>query len=294
MKILICGGLGQLGSDCTVVLKRSHDVVSLSSRELDITDPDDVDAAVKKVAPDVVLNCAGFTKVDECETKKDLAWKVNVEGPANLAAGAGKHNCFLVHISTDYVFDGKRKPPEPYVEGDSENPLSYYGRTKWEGERAVEAVSGSHIILRTAWLYGIRGSNFLKTMLKLALNAPEREIKVVNDQFGSPTWSYTLALQIQNMIEAGGQQGIYHATSEGYCSWYDLAHYFLVKMNVPQALAPCTTEEYPTPATRPGNSILENRRLKDASLQVMQEWKEDLDRFVSLYGERLVNEELVS
>lgn len=289
MKILITGGTGQLGSDCRQILEQKFEVVSLGSRDLDITSMTAVDRMVGEVSPDVILNCAAFTKVDECETKRELAWKVNVEGPKNLATASKSQGARFIHISTDYVFDGRKKVPEPYTETDSENPISYYGVTKHEAEKAVIKATDNHTILRTAWLYGIRGHNFLKTMLSLALKNPEREIKVVNDQFGSPTWSFRLALQIEKLIGMEGK-GTYHATSNGYCTWYELATHFLDKMDVVHSFAPCTTEEYPTPATRPINSILENKRLKEAGADLMGDWKDGLAQFISMFKERLVNE----
>lgn len=288
MKIVITGGRGQLGSDCRQVLERSFEVVSFGSKDLDITDGKAVDQMMENTTPEVILNCAAFTQVDECETKKDLAWKVNVEGPTNLAAAAKKQGALLIHISTDYVFDGRKRVPEPYTEMDDANPVSHYGVTKYEAERAIQNRTDNHLILRTAWLYGIRGHNFLKTMLSLALKNPKREIKVVNDQFGSPTWSFRLALQIEKLMEVEGR-GTYHATSQGYCTWYELATHFLGKMDVPHCFVPCTTDEYPTPASRPINSILENHRLKEAGVDLMEEWRNDLEQFVSMFEEELVN-----
>ncbi|MCJ7687044.1 MAG: dTDP-4-dehydrorhamnose reductase [Desulfobacteraceae bacterium] len=289
MKIMILGGKGQLGSDCTNVLNETHDVMSVDLEELDITDISQVEAVAGNFGADVIVNCAAFTRVDDCESEKDLACKVNIEGPSNLAVAAKKQGAQLIHISTDYVFDGRKKVPEPYTEQDETNPISYYGVTKLEAEAAVRRATDNHMILRTAWMYGIRGQNFLKTMLRLALNDPKREIKVVSDQFGSPTWSYRLARQIAKLIESGGQ-GTYHATSEGYGTWYELATDFLDKMGVPHAFAPCMTKEYPTPATRPMNSILENQRLKEAGLNLMEDWQSDLAEFVLRFRDRLINE----
>jgi len=289
MKIMITGGTGQLGGDCVEVLAQQYEIVSLGSKDLDITSGTAVEDLIVEIAPQVILNCAAFTKVDDCETKRDLAQKVNVEGPRNLGVAAKKQGAQLIHISTDYVFDGKKKVPEPYTEQDGTNPISYYGVTKLEAEEAVREATDNHMIFRTAWMYGIRGQNFLKTMLRLALSDPEREIKVVSDQFGSPTWSYRLAQQIAKLIESGGQ-GTYHATSKGYCSWYELATGFLDKMGVPHAFAPCTTEEYPTPATRPTNSILENQRLKGAGLNLMKDWQDDMAEFTRRFRDRLISE----
>lgn len=289
MKIVILGGTGQLGSDCREVLEQRFEVMSLGSRDVDITSMTSVGRMIVDVTPDILLNCAAFTRVDDCETEKELACKVNVEGPGNLAVAAKNQGAQLIHISTDYVFDGRKRAPAPYTEKDEPNPIAYYGVTKLAGEEAIRRITDNHIILRTAWLYGIRGQNFLKTMLTLALKDPQREIKIVNDQFGSPTWSYRLALQIKKLIESGGH-GTYHATSEGYCTWYELATYFLGKMGFPHSFVPCTTVEYPTPAVRPMNSILENRRLKEPGINLMQDWQSDLDEFVCRFRDRLINE----
>jgi dTDP-4-dehydrorhamnose reductase len=289
MKILICGSDGQLGSDCVQVLQEPHEVFALTLNELDITSSSDVDKVIGKYVPDIILNCAAYTAVDACETERESAWKVNVEGPKNLASCVTKYGGLLIHISSDYVFDGRKKPPEPYVEDDEPNPLSCYGRTKLEGEVAVMQTTDRYIILRTAWLYGIHGRNFLKTILKIALRNPDEKLKVVNDQFGSPTWSYRLALQIAELIEKNGR-GTYHATAEGYCTWYELAGYFLGEMGVQHSLIPCTSEEYPTPAIRPRNSILENQRLKKADINLMKNWSHDVDQFVSNFQEQLLNE----
>ncbi len=289
MKILICGGKGQLGSDCTRVLGGKYDVASLGSKELDITDPAAVHEAVQENAPDLILNCAAFTKVDECEIRKDLAWRVNAEGPRNLAHIAGSLGLRLIHISTDYVFDGRKKVPEPYTEADDPTPLSYYGTTKLEGEKAITEATDDYIILRTAWLYGIRGHNFLKTILRSVLKDSGRGIRVVDDQFGSPTWSSNLARQIMRLIETRGK-GIYHASSEGYCTWYELASCFLMKMGISHAISRCSTEEFHLPAIRPVNSILENQRLKTEGANVMDHWKDSLDQFVLKFKNRLLEE----
>ncbi len=289
MIILICGSKGQLGHDCTQVLRRSHKVHHFSSMELDIAEPKIVNEVLGKIEPDVVINCAAFTKVDECETNKDLAWKVNVEGPRNLGIAAKRIGAQLIHFSTDYVFDGRKPAPETYTEQSKPNPGSYYGISKLGGEEAVRNTIDDHMILRTAWLYGLSGQNFIKTMLRLALEDPAREIKVINDQFGSPTWSLQLALQVEKLIDVGAK-GAYHATSEGYCTWYQLAICFLEKMGVPHSVIPCSTEEYPTPAKRPMNSILENQRLNQAGVNIMDNWKIGLERFVSMYKEDLMIE----
>ena len=224
MKILISGAGGQLGSDCAQVLGQRHDVVALRSDELDITQSSEVMAMMRSHVPDVVLNCAAYTRVDACETEGNLAREVNVKGAEHMARGAHSIGARMIHISTDYVFDGKKRPPNAYVEDDAPNPLSQYGRTKLEGEGVVKACAPAHVIVRTAWLYGITGQNFLKTILGLAAKDPHKEIKVVNDQFGSPTWTWRVAQQISRLMETDGT-GIYHVTAQGYGSWYELASF---------------------------------------------------------------------
>ncbi|MBF0204443.1 MAG: dTDP-4-dehydrorhamnose reductase [Desulfamplus sp.] len=289
MKVMICGGSGQLGWDCQRVFGKEHEVIAYDLPELDITDKERVSSVISRFMPDVVINCAAYTQVDKCETEQEIAKKVNVDGPEYIANACKAVNALMIHISTDYVFDGHKVPPHSYDESDEANPLSVYGKTKLEGERRVAEMTQNHIIVRTAWLYSINGNNFFKTILKLALLTPEKQIKVVNDQFGSPTWSLRLALQLERLVHIKGQ-GIYHATSEGYCSWYELAVYFLKKMEVPANIIPCTTAEYPTPAKRPANSILENARLKRSDNNRMTGWRYGVDHFISRFGQQLIDE----
>ena len=289
MKILVTGGKGQLGTDCVRVFRETHEVLAIDLDELDITRRVDLEALVQKFMPDIIINCAAYTQVDHCEIEKKLAWNVNVTGTENLVNCMKKQGERLIHISTDYVFDGRKKIPDPYVETDQTNPVSYYGKTKHESEKVVQRASDRHVIVRPAWMYGVNGYNFLKTMLSLALKNPGHEIKVVNDQYGSPTWSYALALQIERIIHAHAG-GIYHATGEGFCTWFELAEYFLNKMQVPHNIVPCTSREYPTRAQRPKNSILENRHLKEKGINIMSQWQDDIDEFVSGFGEDLVAE----
>lgn len=289
MRVLITGASGQLGTDCAEVLRLRHSVMALGSRELDITAPEAVSKTLKQHNPEVILNCAAFTKVDACETQKEKAWLVNVEGPRILSQAAKDLGALLVHVSSDYVFDGARPVPEPYTEEDDTGPVSYYGLTKWQGEEAVRQSGARHCILRTAWLYGIHGPNFLKTILTLALKNRKTPLRVVNDQWGCPTWSHRLALQIDCVLGAG-VEGTLHATAEGHTSWYGLASFFLGAMGIPHWILPCPTEEYPTPAKRPRNSILENRRLKETSLNLMEPWEKDVTRFVRRFRNRLLAE----
>lgn len=289
MRILITGGTGQLGSDVYELLNKSHDVFSLGSKELDISNSVAVSSTISKIQPDVLINCAAYTAVDHCETEKTRAFEVNTRGPENLALATEKLSGRILHISTDYVFDGYKSSTDSYNETDATAPLSEYGRTKLAGEKAIATHSSNFLILRTAWLYGQRGNNFLKTMLRLAMADPNRELKVVDDQYGSLTWTATLARQIESLL-TDRMQGIVHATAEGSSTWYEGARYFLDAMGIPYSISPCTTAEYPTPAHRPANSILENSRLKQEGLSVFKHWQEEIDHFVAQHGQDLIQE----
>jgi dTDP-4-dehydrorhamnose reductase len=289
VKILVTGSNGQLGSDSAEILGLTHDVTALQRSDLNITDPAAVARVVKALRPAFILNCAAYTRVDDCEEQRALAFAVNVTGPKNLACCTQRYGGKLIQISTDYVFDGMREVPNPYAEEDEPAPVSYYGQTKLEGERIIQEETDRYMIIRSAWIYGIVGRNFLKTILRLAVKGPQQEIRVVNDQFGSLTWSMRLARQIERLIEVDGH-GIYHATAEGYCTWHEAAAAFLERMGVAHNLSPCASDQYPTRAIRPGNSILENRRLKAAGINCMRHWQEDLEQFVALFRDRLIRE----
>ena len=289
MRIVIVGANGQLGRDSLVILGKEHTVWASDAAEVDITNQNQVQALFQRHQPEVVINCAAFTAVDACESNVRASMAVNARGPELLALSCREHGSRLIQVSTDYVFDGSRPAPQPYLEGDSASPTSMYGKSKLAGEEAVQAVLDNHLIIRTAWLYGIGNKNFLKTMLRLAISDPKRTIKVVNDQHGSLTWSWRLALQIERLLSTD-LTGILHATAEGHSTWYEGARYFLDCMQVPYSMAPCTTAEYPTPANRPANSILENSRLKEAGCNLMIDWKEDVRLFAERYHDELMAE----
>lgn len=289
MRIVIVGANGQLGRDSMEILGPKHRVWASDAAEVDITDQAQVQALFAEHQPEVVINCAAFTAVDACESNVEASMAVNARGPELLALSCRDHGTRLIQVSTDYVFDGSRPAPEPYLEGDRAEPFSMYGKSKLAGEEAVQQVLDNHLIVRTAWLYGIGNKNFLKTMLRLALSDPKRTMKVVNDQHGSLTWSWRLALQIERLLDSD-LNGIVHATAEGHSTWYEGARYFLDCMQVPYSMVPCTTAEYPTPARRPANSILENARLKEHGLNEMLDWKEDVRLFAERYREELLAE----
>ena len=289
MKILITGADGLLAKDCADVLGSSHELIQRSSHGLDITSSEQTRDELRDITPDIVLNCAAFTDVERCEKEKDRAYGVNVTGAGNIAMSAFDIGAKLIHISTDYVFDGHKPLPEQYTEEDTPNPLSVYGATKLEGENEIRNSSNNnYLIVRTSWLYGIYSSCFPKTILKLVLKSG-KNIKIVNDQYGSPTWTYELANQIKTLIE-NECTGLYHATSGGCCSWYEFAHYFLSKMDSKFNIDSCTTDEYPTRATRPHNSALANMRLEKEKLFNMSDWKKQVDIFTKKYRDELIDE----
>lgn len=289
MKILLTGASGQLGSECRAVLENDYQVLAPDREEFDITSWDLVITGICELSPDIILNCAAFTKVDECEKQRKLAERINVEGPRNLAQGAARYDKMIVQISSDFVFNGRKRLPQPYFEDDPMLPISHYGHTKMESEMAVKQNASNYIILRSGWLYGVTGDSFIKRILRSALRRGQEGIRVVDDQFGSPTWSFRLAQQIKVLIDKG-KEGVYHATAEGFCSRYEWAKYLLEKMEIKTPVTPCSSQEYPTPATRPTNSILENRQLKLEGVNVMPHWRRDLDSFLDKYGARLLAE----
>ena len=287
-KVLIVGSKGQLGTDCLGVFNDAPELVGVDLPEIDISDRFQCFNLLDRVRPQIVVNCAAFTAVDACETDKSC-WKVNADGPKHLAEWTEASGALLIHVSTDYVFAGDKPLFETLLETDEPNPISEYGKSKLAGEQAIAAQTNRYAILRTAWLYGVTGNNFLKTMLRLTLQNPRKEFKVVNDQYGSPTWSYTLARQIMEVVE---QQvtGVFHATSEGYCTWYELACSFLNMLGVEHNFVPCATDQFPTPTKRPENSILENVRLKEEGINLFWDWKDELSAYVGEHGETILKE----
>jgi dTDP-4-dehydrorhamnose reductase len=287
MRILITGASGQVGSDLKRVLNGSHEVLALDKASLDITQEQVVFSQLQRFQPDVLINCAAITKVDLCETERDLAWKVNGKAPGILARACREQSIPLFHLSTDYVFAGTNPISQPYLEADPTDPISFYGKSKLEGERQILTNTDNAIILRTSWVYGYVGANFLKAILRRACEG--KKLRVVNDQVGSPTWSLRIAHQISRLLESEAR-GLFHATAEGSTTWYQVAQVFFVAMGMEVDLEPCSTADYPTPARRPANSILENARLKALGLCKMLPWQEDLTEFVGQFKDRLLQE----
>jgi dTDP-4-dehydrorhamnose reductase len=256
-----------LGQD--VVRALGDDAVALTRAELDVTDPAAVRAAVAEAGPDVVLNCAAFTNVDGAESDPERALRVNGDGAGVVAAAAPS----VLYVSTDYVFDGRKG--EPYVESDPTGPASSYGRSKLAGERATAEANPRHFIVRSSWLFGAGGKNFVDTMLRLGRERDE--LRVVADQVGCPTYTGHLAVALTR-IASSGEYGIHHVAGGGSCSWFELAAATFEQAGVDCRLDPCTTEQYPLPAPRPAYSVLGTEREAAVALP---HWREGLDAYLA-------------
>lgn len=277
MKILITGSNGMLGHDLEEVLKDSHELVLTTSKTLDITDKDKTMEIIKENKPDVVINSAAYTDVDGCETNQDLAYAVNGEGVRNLALACREVDCPLVHISTDYVFDGTAR--DPIAEDGEIGPISVYGKSKLQGEEAIQEILDKFFIVRTAWLYGINGKNFPRTMLELAENHPE--ITVVYDEVGTPTYTPDLAYGISQLIETD-YYGIYHLTNSGSCSWCEFARYIFKIAERDVKVIPVTASEFSRPAPRPSYSVLKNAKWIENGFEPLRDYKEAISEYIEL------------
>lgn len=270
-RFLITGAAGMLGRDLQLAL-RDRDVTALGRADLDITDPDAVDAAV--AGHDVVVNSAAYTKVDDAETHEDEAAAVNATGPALLAEAAVRHGAKLVTVSTDYVFDGNGTAP--YAEDAPTDPLNAYGRTKAAGEAAVRRIApDSSYVVRTAWIYGAHGPNFAATMLRLA--ATHETVSVVTDQVGQPTWTGDLAARIVELVDADAPAGVYHGTNSGQASWYEFTKAIFAEAGLdPERVLPTDSAAFVRPAPRPAYSVLGHDGWSRAGLAPMRDWREAL------------------
>ena len=277
MKILITGSSGMLGHDLIEVLKDKHDLILSTSKTLDITDKDKTIEFIRENKPDIVINSAAYTDVDGCETNRELAYSVNGEGVRNLAIGCAEVDCPLVQISTDYVFNGKSD--RPWAEDDEIGPISIYGKSKLEGEEAILKILDKYFIVRTAWLYGINGKNFPKTMLELSEN--HSEITVVYDEVGSPTYTLDLARKISELIETD-YYGIYHITNSGSCSWCEFSRYIFELAGRDVKVIPVTAAEFARPAPRPSYSVLENKKLIENGFEPLRNYKEAIKEYIEL------------
>lgn len=297
ISILLTGKNGQVGFELGKLLPRLGNLVALDRRELDLSKPAEIRRVIREARPQLIINAAAYTAVDQAETDQAVARSINSEAPAVLAEEAKKTGAALVHYSTDYVFDGLKN--SPYLEDDPKNPLSVYGRTKLAGEEAIRQTGAPHLIFRTAWVYATRGRNFLLTILRLA--SQREELRIVSDQIGAPTWCREIALAtvaaLQNLSwhssadsQLSSVSGTYHMTAGGITTWFDFAQAICqeaahVPSNLPwiaevtsarlltvQRILPITTAEYPTPARRPPYSVLSNERLFHTFGLRLPEW----------------------
>jgi len=271
-RILLTGIDGQLGQELQRILSPIGEVIGVGRQAMDLAQPDSIRQVIGEVKPDLMVNAAAYTAVDKAQTETELARLINANAPTIMATELERTGGALIHVSTDYVFDGGKNTP--YIESDSPNPLSVYGQSKLAGEEGIQNASSRYIILRTAWVYGVYGkSNFVKTMLKLG--AERDEIRVVADQVGSPTWTYDLSWAISTLGEKltsdptqiSTLAGIYHFTNSGVASWYDFAVAIFEEakqVGFPlkvQRVVPITTKDYPTPAQRPAYSVLSTAKI---------------------------------
>jgi dTDP-4-dehydrorhamnose reductase len=281
MKILLTGASGQVGYELLRSLQGLGEVIAPDRRQMDLADLDQVRAVLRAVRPDLIVNPAAYTAVDQAEAEPELAHRVNALAPAVMAAEAKLLGAAMVHYSTDYVFDGSKAGP--YVETDPTAPLNVYGQSKLAGEQALAAAGIPHLILRTSWVYGMRGKNFLLTMLRLAKERDQ--LRVVADQVGAPTWSRTIADSTALILaqgKAGGahwwraHSGIYHLSAQGQTSWYGFTEEIVAAAGLVCELIPIGSADYPTPAPRPRNSVMSSDKLIAAFCR-LPEWRAALE-----------------
>lgn len=281
MRILVTGVKGQLGYDVVKELeKRGMEAVGVDIEEMDITDAASVDKVIKDAAPDAVIHCAAYTAVDAAEDNEELCRKVNADGPRNIAKVCKELDIKMIQISTDYVFDGQGE--RPWEPDDACGPQSVYGQTKYEGEQAVQEILDKYFIVRIAWVFGINGKNFVKTMLNLAKTRDT--LTVVNDQFGSPTYTYDLAKLLVDMVQTD-KYGIYHATNEGICSWHEFACAIFEMAGIKMNVLPVSSAEYAAKANRPYNSRMSKDKLEENGFDRLPTWQDALKRYIAVLAE---------
>lgn len=282
MKVLVTGVKGQLGYDVVGELeKRGLEAVGVDIEEMDITDAGSVDRVLRQSAPDAVIHCAAYTAVDAAEDNEALCRRVNADGTRNIAKVCRELDIKMIYISTDYVFSGQGE--RPWEPEDERDPQSVYGQTKYEGELAVQELLEKYFIVRIAWVFGVNGKNFVRTMLKLSES--HDTITVVNDQFGSPTYTYDLARLLVDMVQTE-KYGIYHATNEGICSWYDFACAIFREAGISMNVKPVSSAEYGAKASRPANSRMSKEKLTENGFKRLPTWQDALKRYLDIILER--------
>ncbi|RGV95807.1 dTDP-4-dehydrorhamnose reductase [Ruminococcus sp. AF14-10] len=280
MRILVTGVKGQLGYDVMNELaKRGHTGIGVDVEEMDITDAAKVEQVIKESEVEAVIHCAAYTAVDAAEDNAELCHKINAEGTENIAKVCKELDLKMIYISTDYVFNGEgTRPWEP---DDEREPLNVYGQAKYEGELAVEKYLEKYYIVRIAWVFGVNGKNFIKTMLNLS--ETHDELSVVNDQIGSPTYTYDLARLMVDMVETD-KYGRYHATNEGLCTWYEFATEIFRQAGKEITVHPVTSDQFPSKARRPHNSRMSKDKLEANGFDRLPTWQDALNRYLKAIG----------
>lgn len=301
MKILVTGKNGQVGHELMRSLAPLGKVVGVDVKECDLAQSAAIDALLERVKPDIIVNPAAYTEVDKAESEPTIAHAVNVQAPKLLARYASRRNIPIIHFSTDYVFDGKKDAP--YNEDDEANPRSVYGKTKWLGEEAVRKMAAKHIIIRTSWVFGSHGVNFLKTMLKLA--SERDKLSVVSDQFGAPTSARLLADAVAQIVTELGEPGsyrkygTYNIAARGETSWHGYAQVVVekairlgmdVKIN-PKDIKPISSKEYPMPAPRPANSRLDTSKVSTVFSVSLHQWQDEVEKVIQELVKANINAE---
>jgi len=283
MKILLLGHKGMLGTDLLTQMRLHHEVVGMDKEEIDITSADDCAKAIEQTAPQIVINAAGYTNVDGCENAKEECFAVNAEALKNIAAACHRKNIRIIHFSTDYVFNGTGSAP--YKEDDDCDPLNTYGASKLAGEHYLQTLAQNYIIIRTAWLYGVNGKNFVRTILEKAKTTPR--LTVVDDQLGSPTYTKDLAAAVDLLIEKNAQ-GIFHVTNRGSCSWYQFAVKILQESGIENVeVSPIKSDQLARTAKRPAYSVLSMQKFISTTGKVMQPWQLGLKDYLESVKARL-------
>ncbi|MDN4620704.1 dTDP-4-dehydrorhamnose reductase [Paenibacillus sp. PsM32] len=282
MKVLVTGASGQLGVDTVKVIQaKGHEVFGCDRQTLDITNLEQCQQVITSFQPEVIIHCAAYTAVDAAETDIDGAYLVNAVGTRNIAVAAESVQAKVIYISTDYVFDGQGV--QPYHEYDNTDPQSIYGKSKRAGEVLIQSLSSRYFIVRTSWVYGLHGNNFVKTMLKLGQEKPQ--LKVVHDQKGSPTYTVDLAEFLTELMVTE-KYGVYHASNSDSCTWYEFTQEIfrqatdILDVDIQAVLEPCATSEFPRPAPRPANSVMEHLSIRTNGFTDIRSWQEGLNAFL--------------
>lgn len=278
MKVLVTGVKGQLGYDVVnELVKRGVEAVGVDIDEMDITDAVSVDKVIKQASPDAVIHCAAYTAVDAAEDNVELCRKVNADGTANIAKVCKELDIKMMYISTDYVFDGQGE--RPWEPDDERHPLNVYGQTKYEGEVAVTDALDKYFIVRIAWVFGVNGKNFIKAILNKAKTVDT--LTVVNDQYGSPTYTFDLARLLVDMIQSD-KYGFYHATNEGICTWYEFACEIIRQAGLSTKVLPVSADRYPAKAKRPANSRMSKEKLTENGFVKLPAWQDAVKRYLEI------------